>query len=96
MAVREIRNQAIDNGFHIAMAKRRRKIYIALEELDFIWDADEIPDIERMWRQGYSLWDIAHACDRDPVEVLLLIIDLERKGRISPRRNGLLRSPQLV
>ncbi|WP_246064865.1 helix-turn-helix domain containing protein [Melghirimyces algeriensis] len=73
---------------------RRRKIYIALEDLDFIWDEDEIPDIERMWNQGFSLWDIAHACERDELEVLLLIMDRERQGSISPRKNGLFRGEE--
>jgi len=72
------------------LAVKRRKIYIALDDLDFdfFWDEAEIPDIERMWNAGFSIWDIAKACMRDPDEVLILIMDRIRKGFIEPRPGG--------
>jgi len=70
------------------LAVKRRNIYIALEDLDFIWDEAEVPDIERMWNEGYSIWQIANACMRDPDEVLILIMDRVRKGFIEPRPGG--------
>ncbi|MBN2910792.1 helix-turn-helix domain-containing protein [Polycladomyces sp. WAk] len=72
------------------LAIQRRKIYIALDDLDFnfFWDEAEIPDIERMWNAGFSIWDIANACMRDPDEVAILIMDRTRKGFIKPRPGG--------
>jgi hypothetical protein len=68
---------------------KRRNIYIALEDLDFIWDESEIPDIERMWNAGFSVWDIANACERDADEVAILIMDRVRQGYIEPRKGGI-------
>ncbi|MDN4593193.1 hypothetical protein [Polycladomyces subterraneus] len=57
-----------------------RNIYIALEDLDVIWDEDDIPGIVRLWNEGFSLMDIANACERESAEVFLLLMDLDIKG----------------
>lgn len=36
------------------MGEQRRAIYIALEELDFIWDWEDVAAFETMWALG---WD---------------------------------------
>lgn len=78
------------NALATPLGIKRRNIYIALEELDFIWCESEIPDIERLWNEGFSIWEIGQACDRDPDEVLILIMDRVRKGAIGNRPGGVM------
>ena len=70
------------------MKKASRRVYIALEDLDFSWDEADIPQVRYMWKKGLSIWDIARAFDRDPDEVAILIMDLVRKSQIRPRPRG--------
>lgn len=68
--------------------KQSRKVYLALEELDFTWDEREVVQFESLWREGISLWDIAESFGRDPDEVLILAIDRGRRGTIHKRAGG--------
>lgn len=69
--------------------KRRRKIYVALEEYDFTWDEFELIDFIRMWKEGLPLKDIAEHFKRKPIECVLLVMDLAERGKIRPRIHGL-------
>ena len=40
---------------HEAMQESRLKIYIALEEANFIWDERDVVRFREMWSQGMSL-----------------------------------------
>ncbi|KHD85693.1 hypothetical protein NG54_07840 [Heyndrickxia ginsengihumi] len=71
------------------MKKKRAKIYIALEEIDFIWDTREIREFIQMWRKGFSVKYIADYFERPEIDCVLLVMDLSIKGRIKPRLNGL-------
>ncbi|OXL83156.1 hypothetical protein BCV73_08750 [Paenibacillus sp. SSG-1] len=62
--------------------KTRNKIYIALEEVDMIWDTDEVEDFRRLWRQGKTILEISRFFKRDPDEIALLIMDQAQKGLI--------------
>ena len=66
-----------------------RSFHIALEDLNFKWNVRDVQEFRRMWEEGLSIWDIARAFDRDPDEVVLLIMDQSRKGDIKPRKNGI-------
>ncbi|WP_052807137.1 hypothetical protein [Risungbinella massiliensis] len=70
------------------MTKSSRKVYIALEELNFFWDEREIEDFRKMWSAGFSILDIARMFDRDPDEVLILAIDQGKQELIEPRKGG--------
>lgn len=67
---------------------QRRKIYIALEDTDMIWDEKDALEFDHMWREGLSGEDIARAFGRDPDEIGLLVIDRKRKGFIEDRPGG--------
>lgn len=71
------------------LKKRRRNVYVALEDMDFTWDEDEVSEFDRMWDEGLSVYDIARAFDRDPDEVALLVMDRVRAGMIEKRKNGI-------
>ncbi|WP_035350195.1 hypothetical protein [Fictibacillus gelatini] len=71
------------------MKKRRCNIYIALEELDFIWSYKEIEEFDQLWREGYSLNYISDYFNRDIDEVAILLIDRTKKGYCKPRENGI-------
>jgi len=72
------------------MTEKRQKVYIACETLDFIWDEKDVEVIERMWSSGLSIYDMARSFNRDPDEVVVLIIDRSRRGSIKPRKGGVL------
>jgi len=65
--------------------KKRRKIYLALEDLNFVWCEVEVSRVIQLWEDGLNIWDIAAEMERDPDEVTILIMDLARKERIIPR-----------
>lgn len=69
---------------------RRRNIYLALEGLDFTFDEDDLPDVIRKWEEGFNIWDMAEAMNRDPDEVAVLIMSLAREGKLDARPGGAL------
>ncbi|AOM08850.1 MULTISPECIES: hypothetical protein [Bacillus] len=67
----------------------RRKLYIALEELDMFWDEDDVWRVQEAWNNNESVFAIGQRIERDPDEVALLLMDLAKKGRIEKRVIGL-------
>lgn len=70
------------------VAAERRVIYIALENLNFLWDEDEVFKFREMWEEGLSLPAIAKELKRKQNEVAVLILDQAEKGKIQPRKGG--------
>lgn len=70
------------------MAVQRRAMYLACEDLDFVWDEDEVLEFDRLWHAGASIYEIARHFRRDPDEVVILAIDRARQGFIGPRSGG--------
>lgn len=71
------------------LKQRRRQLYIACEDLDFVWSLSELRKFREMWNEGYSIVDIADELDRPQEEVAILILDQSNKGNIQPRKNGI-------
>lgn len=63
-------------------------LYIACEDLDFIWREKDVAEVERLWREGYDIRFIAKAVRRNIDEVVLLIMDRARCGEIKRRPTG--------
>ncbi|PEF05024.1 helix-turn-helix domain containing protein [Bacillus thuringiensis] len=74
---------------HEAMKESRLKIYIALEEANFIWDERDVIRFREMWQQGMSLPKMAKALRRHQAEVALLVIDQADQELITNRPIGL-------
>ncbi|WP_227522037.1 helix-turn-helix domain containing protein [Bacillus solitudinis] len=74
----------------------RQIIYIALEELNFLWDEKEVIEFDQMWKRGVSLKRMARYFNREEDEVAMLILDRKRKKRISVRDRGLHESRSLI
>ncbi|MGR5960132.1 helix-turn-helix domain containing protein [Bacillus cereus] len=74
---------------HEAMKESRLKIYIALEEANFIWDERDVIRFREMWKQGMSLPKMAKALRRHQAEVALLVIDQADQELITNRSIGL-------
>ncbi|HDT6575755.1 helix-turn-helix domain containing protein [Bacillus cereus] len=74
---------------HEAMKESRLKVYIALEEANFIWDERDVIRFREMWGQGMSLPRIAKTLRRHQAEVALLVIDQADKYMIENRPIGL-------
>ena len=70
------------------LGHKRNAIYIACEEMDFIWAESDLMMFRHLWNKGESILDIAAYFKRDPDEVGLLIIDQARQDLIKPRRDG--------
>ncbi|OUB99483.1 helix-turn-helix domain containing protein [Bacillus thuringiensis serovar medellin] len=71
------------------LKNKRRNLYIALEELDMLWDEDDVLRVKNAWKNNESVFAIGEKLQRDPDEVALLIMDLARKGAIEKRALGL-------
>lgn len=82
-------NQIIGSLEKGHMTKSRRNRYIALEEMDFVWDEDDVLEFRKMWNDGAGFESIAKHFDRDIDECSLLLMDLRRKGKLKPRNRGL-------
>ena len=72
----------------VELKHQRQNIYLACENLDFVWDERDVGAFDHMWNEGMSIWDIAKAFDRDPDEVVILAIDRVKKGNIQKRKGG--------
>lgn len=78
-------------GYHKQSLLRdsRRKTVIVLEEMDFIWDEDELALLKDLWDREFSITWIGNYFERDPDDVLLALIHLAKENRIDRRRTGL-------
>lgn len=74
-------------GTHL-MRHRRQNIYLALEDMDLVWDEQDVLEFDRMWCEGLSVPDIARAFRRDVNEVVALAMDRALKDKITPRPYG--------
>ncbi|MEZ2661790.1 hypothetical protein [Aneurinibacillus aneurinilyticus] len=70
------------------LTEQRSKIYIACEDLDFLWDKEQILEVIAMWNMGIPIGHIASNFGREVDEAALLIFDLCRQGKIKPRPGG--------
>ncbi|MBG9629297.1 hypothetical protein ABB10_19085 [Bacillus thuringiensis] len=85
----QLENYTISAQQRKYMKNERRNLYIALEELDMLWDEDEVVQVKEAWSNNESVFAIGEKMQRDPDEVALLIMDLARKGAIGKRALGL-------
>jgi len=63
-------------------------VYIACEELNFLWREQDVEKVERLWREGYDIRAIAKAVRRHVDEVAVLIMDRVRYGALKRRPTG--------
>ncbi|MDA1676815.1 helix-turn-helix domain-containing protein [Bacillus cereus group sp. TH152-1LC] len=84
----QLENYTISAQQRKYMKNERRNLYIALEELDMLWDEDEVVQVKEAWNNNESVFAIGEKMQRDPDEVALLIMDLARKGAIGKGRWG--------
>ena len=45
------------------MKNERRNLYIALEELDMLWDEDEVVQVKEAWNNNESVFAIGEKCN---------------------------------
>lgn len=65
-------------------------VYLALEELNFIWKEEQVLEFESMWRNNKTLKEISVYFKRPPDEILLLALDRAKTGDIKRRKGGLI------
>lgn len=71
------------------MKKSRRNLYIALEELDLVFDEREVIRLQQMWKEGKGILEIAKELGRHQLEIAALIMDQADKNKIKSRPMGL-------
>lgn len=67
-------------------------VYIPLledESFEWRWEMADVHSVDNMWTKGWSIYRIAHELNRDPDEVLMLLMDRLRKNKIQDRSGGL-------
>ncbi|PFR93563.1 hypothetical protein [Priestia megaterium] len=74
---------------------RTKKMYIALEDMDFVWEIDDVKIVIEMWDEGSSFAFISAFMDRDPHELLALLFELREKQMIRDRSAGIFTSQPL-
>lgn len=62
---------------------------IILEDIDFEWNTSDISIAIDMWKNKKSIIEIANAFNRDPDEILLLLLHLARQRKIKKRKVSL-------
>jgi hypothetical protein len=71
------------------LTTKRNLIYIACEDLDFVWDEHDLIEFVNDWRNGKSIIEISDKFQREQDECAILILDLARKGLIQKRAGGI-------
>ncbi|WP_396022398.1 helix-turn-helix domain containing protein [Bacillus cereus group sp. BfR-BA-01383] len=71
------------------MKKSRRNLYIALEELDLVFDESEVIRLKEMWNEDKNIIEIAVDMGRHQLEIAALIMDQTDKNKIKSRPMGL-------
>ncbi|MFE7378376.1 helix-turn-helix domain containing protein [Bacillus cereus] len=71
------------------MKKSRRILYIALEELDLVFDESEVIRLREMWDEDENILEIAKELGRHQLEIAALIMDQADKNKIKSRPMGL-------
>ncbi|TBX84249.1 helix-turn-helix domain containing protein [Bacillus cereus] len=71
------------------MKKSCRNLYIALEELDLVFDESEVIRLQEMWKEGKGILEIAKELGRHQLEIAALIMDQADKNKIKSRSMGL-------
>jgi mannose/cellobiose epimerase-like protein (N-acyl-D-glucosamine 2-epimerase family) len=62
------------------MKKSRRNIYVALEDLDLLFDESEVIRFQEMWEEDKSFIEIAVELGRHQLEIASLIMDQADRG----------------
>lgn len=70
------------------MTEQRNLIYIACEDLDFVWNEHDLIHFKNEWDDGASIFELCEKLNRPQNEVALLILDLSAKGFIQQRSGG--------
>ncbi|PGT68683.1 helix-turn-helix domain containing protein [Bacillus cereus] len=71
------------------MKKSRRNLYVALEELDLVFDEIEVIRFQKMWKEDKSFIEIAVELGRHQLEIAALVMDQADKNKIKSRPMGL-------
>ncbi|SDJ68560.1 hypothetical protein SAMN04488576_12140 [Bacillus sp. cl25] len=71
------------------MKNSRRNMYIALEELDLVFDESEVIRLQEMWKENKNIIEIAKELGRHQLEIAALIMDQADKNEIQSRPMGL-------
>lgn len=80
----------VEAGHHQKNLTERRNIYIPLDDIDWIWDEDQMEAFRYMWEAGRSIEQIAKYFRRTDIdEIVVVVMDQARKKMITQRKGGI-------
>ncbi|MCP1324661.1 helix-turn-helix domain-containing protein [Bacillus sp. S0628] len=85
----EMENYTIAAQQRKYMKNSRLNLYIALEELDLVFDESEVIRLREMWDEDKDILEIAKELGRHQLEIAALIMDQADKNKIKSRPMGL-------
>lgn len=79
-----------ENDINKSYLRRETSAYMMFGDIDvnWFWDHEKVQDFIRCWEEGYPLKILIKRFKRPPLEVGLLLMDLEYKEMIKPRDRG--------
>lgn len=72
-----------------AIEYQQPSVYIACEEINFLWKERDVIEFREMWRKGYSIHQMAEYFQRGTDEVMILAMDQSRHRYIKSRPGGI-------
>lgn len=86
------------NSFFSLYTNERRNIYVALEDMDLKWSAEEIHNVIELWNYGMSITYMERQLKRGTDEIALLIVFLAERyrGYIYQRDRGVFSSEEIT
>ena len=69
--------------------KTDERLYIALLNNDLSFTHEEVSKVKTMWKAGADVYKMAQDMDREPSEIMALLIDLSERGKIESRPGGI-------
>lgn len=84
-----VENSSITSLETAYMKHGRKSVYIALEEINFIWCTREIKQFKSMWKAGYDIWKIAKLLGRSVHDVVMLVYDQHLNEKIETRKGAI-------
>ena len=82
-------NRAVGHIETKFLKNKNRNVYIALEEVNFLWSAKHVKEFDEMWNMGFPMEEIAEYFERPEIEVVLLIMSRDMDKKIGARKGGI-------
>lgn len=59
--------------------------YVAGDEFEYLWSRREKKEFIKLWIEGCNMNELCYILDRPWQDIMILIMDLEKKGKVDGR-----------